>query len=313
MSTSRILSQRFSPSLSMESLEAVSSDFLSLPPEPPDLPSLSMESLEAVSSAFLPLPPEPPHPDLDVMLLVDPPLPPVPPDPPPILVDAGVLLLMNLLLYEVELSSSFTTKRETVAIEISVTKVLGFLTADCKLAFHHYSSLQVLEDWTSKVEILAGVICLYAVFSISEQLFGVHLPTVMFSSQSKYILHWKPWSQVVGPIFPCSRSSQGSGLSMWSGQFVPQQSNYWKTYLANETWIMSSTQSVKAGTLQKVPHSTLSSGYLNLQILADSIVLFFALRSGLDLIEITGSSLLETLSLSSFRYHVFIIYAKPSV
>nr|VDD30564.1 unnamed protein product [Brassica oleracea] len=50
-----------------------------------------MESPEAVSSVFLPLPPEPPDPDLDVMLLVDHPVPPVPPHPPPILasVDAS--------------------------------------------------------------------------------------------------------------------------------------------------------------------------------------------------------------------------------
>ncbi|CAN6859081.1 unnamed protein product [Brassica oleracea] len=133
-----------------------------------------MESPEAVSSVFLPLPPEPPDPDLDVMLLVDHPVPPVPPHPPPILIDASVLsvkpLLMHPLLAEADLSSSLTTRRvsllhlvskprnlvscgehvsfksslrkvsyyqqEAGVIEISVARFLGLLTADCKFTRH---------------------------------------------------------------------------------------------------------------------------------------------------------------------------------
>ncbi|CDY49954.1 BnaC09g52230D [Brassica napus] len=79
-----------------------------------------MESPEAVSSGFLPLPPEPPDPDLDVMLLVDHPVPPVPPHPPPILIDASVLsvqpLLMHPLLAEADLSSSLTTRRVPLSL-----------------------------------------------------------------------------------------------------------------------------------------------------------------------------------------------------
>ena len=401
-------------------------------------PSLSMESPEAVSSGFLPLPPEPPDPDLDVMLLVDPPVPPVPPDPPPILIDASVLsvqlLLMHPLLAEAELSSSLTIGRvsflqlipvskpgnldscgehvsfmsllrnvryfQQVAgvIEISVARFLGLLTADCKFTSLHYSSLQVPEDWTSNVEILAVVGFLYAVFITSVQSFGVQLSTSMCSSQSKHILDLKPWSHVVGPISPCFTLSQGmlfiscwsesflfdhclreefnclcrrslfpckqeimlflngslpriediisssifrfklllpqfedviwtsvlvamdaivSGLTIWPWRLTSQQLIFWKrclvasevvdvsspggyvenfpTWSANGTWIVSPTQRIKAVTLQKAPHSTLSSGFSSLQILADSIVLFFALRSGLVLIEITGSFIVRNL------------------
>ncbi|CAN7028393.1 unnamed protein product [Brassica oleracea var. botrytis] len=151
-------------------------------------PSLSMESPEAVSSVFLPLPPEPPDPDLDVMLLVDHPVPPGPPHPPPILIDASVLfvqpLLMHPLLAEADLSSSLTTRRvsllhpvskprnlvscgehvsfksslrkvpyyqqEAGVIEISVARFLGLLTADCKFTRHFKFSrngLRMLKFW----------------------------------------------------------------------------------------------------------------------------------------------------------------------
>ncbi|CAF1860852.1 unnamed protein product [Brassica napus] len=314
-----------------------------------------MESPKAVSSSFLPLPPKPPDPDLDVMLLVDPPVPPVPPDPPPILIDASVLsvqpLLMHPLLAEADLSSSLTTRRvsllqlilvskprnlvscgehvsfksslrkvpyyqqEAGVIEISVARFLGLLTADCKFTSFHYSSLQVLEDLTSNVEILAVVSFLYAVFITSVPPFGVQLSTAMCSSQSKHILHLKPWSHVVGPISPCFMLSQG--LNIWLWRLASQQSIFWKRFLvasefvdvpypvgyvenfltwsANGKWIASSTQSTETVTLQKAPHSTFSSRFSSLQILADSIVLFFFLRSGLVLIEITGSFIVRNL------------------
>ncbi|WZZ07748.1 hypothetical protein YC2023_093669 [Brassica napus] len=60
------------------------------------------------------------------------------------------------------------------------------------------------------------------------------------------------------------------------------------TCSANGMWIEISALSTKAVTLQKAPRSTASSGLSCLQILSDSIVSLFALRSGLDLIEITG-------------------------
>ncbi|CAN6926446.1 unnamed protein product [Brassica oleracea] len=53
-------------------------------------------------------------------------------------------------------------------------------------------------------------------------------------------------------------------------------------------WIVISTLSAKAVTLQKAPPSRISSGLSSLQILSDFIVSFFVMHSGLDLIEITG-------------------------
>ncbi|CAF1908644.1 unnamed protein product [Brassica napus] len=154
---------------------------------------------------------------------------------------------------------------------------------------------------------------LYAVFITSGQPFGVQLSTAMCSSQSK---HLKPWSHIVGPISPCFMLSV-SGLNIWPWRFASQQSIFWKRCLvasefvdvsypvgyvenfpnwsANGTWIVSSTQSTEAVTLQKASHSTSSSGFSSLQILADSIVLFLALRSGLVLIEITGSFIVRNL------------------
>ena len=60
------------------------------------------------------------------------------------------------------------------------------------------------------------------------------------------------------------------------------------TCSANGMWIVNHVLSAKAVTLQKAPRSTVSSGLSSLQILSDSIVSLFAMRSGLNLIEITG-------------------------
>ncbi|KAL0701320.1 hypothetical protein Bca4012_057442 [Brassica carinata] len=247
--------------------------------------TLSMESPEAASSGFPPLPPEPPNPDLDVMLQFDPHVLPVPPDPPPILID----------------------------------------TADFNLTSLHYSSLQVFEDWILKVEILAVVSLRYAASLTSVQPIGVNLFTALSSSQSKANRHLKPWSHMVGPISPCFMLSQvfnglsrrylslgkqkimlfvylamvvcltatnllEEGLVASELVDVPFPVGYvenFPTCSANGTWIVVSTQSAKAVLLQKTSHSTLSSGLSSLQIQAD-IVPFFALRSGLVLIEITG-------------------------
>ncbi|CAN6843677.1 unnamed protein product [Brassica oleracea var. botrytis] len=92
-----------------------------------------------------------------------------------------------------------------------------------------------------------------------------------------------------------------SSLSIWRWWFTSQQSIFWKRCLvaselvenfpncsANGTWIVSSALRAKDGMPQEAPHSTLSSGHSSLQILSDFIVPFFAMRTWLDLIEITG-------------------------
>ncbi|KAL0682794.1 hypothetical protein Bca4012_049642 [Brassica carinata] len=91
-----------------------------------------------------------------------------------------------------------------------------------------------------------------------------------------------------------------SSLSIWRWWFTSQQSIFWKRCLvaselvenfpncsANGTWIVSSALRAKDGMPQEAPHSTLSSGHSSLQILSDFIVPFFAMRTWLDLIEIT--------------------------
>ncbi|KAL0740801.1 hypothetical protein Bca4012_082314 [Brassica carinata] len=364
--------------------------------------TLSMESPEAASSGFPPLPPEPPDPDLDVML---------PFDPPP--------LLMHPLLAKAALSSFFTSRlassflqlipvpkprnlvpcgEHVSSIEIFVARFLRLMTADFKLTSLHYTSLQVLEDWTSKVEILAVVSLRYAASLTSVQPIEVHLFTALSSSLSKVNRHLKPLSHMVRTISPCFMLSQGkvfvscwsesflfdhclrknfnslsrrslfpgkqeimlflngsvslieefinllifrfklslpqceaviwisvfvamdaivSGLSNWPWWFASQQPIFWKrglvaselvdvsfpvgyvenfpTCSANGTWIVISIQSAKAVLLQKTSHSTLSSGLSSLQIQADTTVPFFALRSGLVLIEITGFYIVRNL------------------
>ncbi|XP_013606553.1 PREDICTED: uncharacterized protein LOC106313315 [Brassica oleracea var. oleracea] len=160
---------------------------------------------------------------------------------------AGMLsvqpLLMNPLLAEVALSSSLTTSQvssflqlipvskprnlvscvehdslksplrdlpyhQQEVVEILVARFLGLLTTDCKLTSFPGSSFQVLEDWTSKVEILAVVCILYAVVITSAQHPGVQFSTAMCSSKSTPILHLKPWLHVVRPISPCFLLSQ---------------------------------------------------------------------------------------------------------
>ncbi|WZZ32747.1 hypothetical protein YC2023_016148 [Brassica napus] len=77
---------------------------------------------------------------------------------------------------------------------------LGLLTTDCKLTFLHGSSFKVLEDWTSKVEILAVACILYAIVITSVQPFGVQFSTAMCISKSKRILHLKPCEDVINPL-----------------------------------------------------------------------------------------------------------------
>ncbi|CAF2270891.1 hypothetical protein HID58_014758 [Brassica napus] len=388
-------------------------------------PSLSMESPETVSSGFPPLPTEPPDPDLDVMLPVNPPVPPVPPDPPPVLLDCAFLhhisssfttphhqryqeapmpwflcastgfslkllcsdacilsvqsLWMNPLLAEVALSSSLTTSqvssffqlipvsklRNLVAcvehdslksplrdlpyyhqVEILVARFLGLLTTDCKLTFFHGSSFQVLEDWTSKVEILVGqgmvfiscwsesflfdnclriycnwllrkrslipgnqeiMLLLNGSLPRSEDVtnplsFRFKLPFPQYEDATLYRTRLLPHCEAViwTSVF-VAMDFVGSGLSIWRWCFTSQQPIFWKRSLvaselvgnfshcsANGTWIVSSALQANDGMLQEAPHSTLSFGPSSLQILSDFIVPFSALRTGLDLIEITG-------------------------
>ncbi|KAL0647533.1 hypothetical protein Bca4012_045824 [Brassica carinata] len=193
-------------------------------------PSLSMESPEAVSSGFPPLPTKPPDPDLDVMLLVNPHIPPVSPDPPPVLLvcaflhhisssfttphhrrdpealmpwflcastsfslkllcsHAGMLsvqpLLMNPLLAEAALSSSLTTSQVSSFLQlILVSKPRNLVSC-----VEHDSLKSPLRDLPyhqqEVVEILVA------------------------SSKSTLILHLKPWLHVVRPIYPCFLLSQ---------------------------------------------------------------------------------------------------------
>uniref|UniRef100_A0A0D3E124 Uncharacterized protein n=1 Tax=Brassica oleracea var. oleracea TaxID=109376 RepID=A0A0D3E124_BRAOL len=143
--------------------------------------------------------------------------------------------------------------------------------------------------------------------------------TAMCSSKSTPILHLKPWLHVVRPISPCFLLSQeillllnGSlpcsedvtnPLSFWFKLHLPQYedatlyitrclgaSELVENFLncsANGTWIVNSALRAKDGMPQEAPHSTLSYGPSSFQILSDFIVPFFALRTGLDLIEIT--------------------------
>ncbi|WZZ90833.1 hypothetical protein YC2023_119412 [Brassica napus] len=232
-------------------------------------PSLSMESPEAVSSGFPPLPTKPPDPDLDVMLLVNPHVSPVSPDPPPVLLvcaflhhisspfttphhrrdpealmpwflcastsfslkllcsHAGMLsvqpLLMNPLLAEAALSSSLTTSQVSSFLQLILVSKPRNLVSCVEhdslksplrdLPYHQQEVVEILVAslppfMTSKVEILAVVCILYAVVITSAQHLGVQFSTAMCSSKSTLILHLKPWLHVVRPIYPCFLLSQ---------------------------------------------------------------------------------------------------------
>ncbi|KAG2278604.1 hypothetical protein Bca52824_061159 [Brassica carinata] len=130
----------------------------------------------------------------------------------------------------------------------------------------------------------------------------------MCSSKSTPILHLKPWLHVVRPISPCFLLSQeillllnGSlpcsedvtnPLSFWFKLHLPQYEDATLyitrlVYLAMVVHLITFNLLEEDGMPQEAPHSTLSSGPSSLQILSDFIVPFFALRTGLDLIEIT--------------------------
>ncbi|KAF3503583.1 hypothetical protein F2Q69_00041846 [Brassica cretica] len=319
-----------------------------------------MESPEAVSSGFLPLPPKPPDPDLDVMLLVDPPVPPVPPDPPSILIDASVLsvqpLLMHPLLAEADLSSSLTTRRVSLLQLIPVSKPRNLVSCGEHVSFK--SSLRKVpyyqqEAGVIEISLLQALYC-YVQFSVKaypsfETLVTccwTHLPLlhafarrslfpckqeimlflngslpriedVISSSIFKFKLSLPQNEDVIWTSVFVAMYAIVSGLNIWLWRLASQQSIFWKRFLvasefvdvsypvgyvenfltwsANGKWIVSSTQSTETVTLQKAPHSTFSSGFSSFQILADSIVLFFSLRSGLVLIEITGSFIVRNL------------------
>ncbi|KAF3567419.1 hypothetical protein DY000_02011217 [Brassica cretica] len=268
------------------------------------------------------------------MLPVNPSVPSVPPDPPPVLLVCMLsvqLLSMNPLLAEVALSSSLTTSHvssflqlisvpkprnlvscvehdslksplrdfpyyQQEVVEILVARFLGLLTTDCKLTSLHGSSFQVLEDWTSKVEILAVVCILYAVVITSAQPLGVQFSTAIEDVTNPLSFRFKlPLPQYEDATLYRTRLVY---LRWW---FTSQQSIFWKRRLgaselvenflncsANGTWIVNSALRAKDGMPQEAPHSILSSGPSSLQILSDFIIPFFALRTGLDLIEITG-------------------------
>ncbi|KAL0746642.1 hypothetical protein Bca101_028644 [Brassica carinata] len=182
------------------------------------------------------------------MLPVNPPVPPVPPDPPP-------LLLVCAFLHHI--SSSFTIP-------------------------HHRRDPKAPMPWflCASTSFSLKLLCSYAVVITSTQPLGVQFFTAMCSSKSTPILHLKPCEDVTNP------------LSFWFKLHLPQYEDATLyitrlVYLAMVVHLITFNLLEEDGMPQEAPHSTLSSGPSSLQILSDFIVPFFALRTGLDLIEIT--------------------------
>ncbi|CAH8313369.1 unnamed protein product [Eruca vesicaria subsp. sativa] len=219
-------------------------------------------------------------------------------------------------------------QQAAVVIEISVASFLGLLTADGKLPSfitHRFkfsrTGLRIATFWSAALHCYVQFsVKVYPSFETLVTCCWSHLPLLqafarrsVFRSKQEIMLFLNgSLPRIEDVITPLSfrSSSIYHSLSMWSWQFASQQSILWRRCLvssefvdvcstveyvknfptcsANGTWIMSATQNAKAEMLQKAPPSTLSSGLLSLQILADSIVPFFALRSELVLAEITG-------------------------
>ncbi|CAN7128580.1 unnamed protein product [Brassica rapa subsp. narinosa] len=101
------------------------------------------------------------------------------------------------------LRASTIYHQESCVVSLSVARLLVSI-AECKLTSLHYSSLQSLEDWAWKVEILVVIFSLLAALSTAMQHFEVELSTALCSSQSR-------------PIFSCFKLSQGMVfLICWS-------------------------------------------------------------------------------------------------
>ncbi|CAN7024938.1 unnamed protein product [Brassica rapa subsp. trilocularis] len=101
------------------------------------------------------------------------------------------------------LRASTIYHQESCVVSLSVARLLVSI-AECKLISLHYSSLQSLEDWAWKVEILVVIFSLLAALNTAMQHFEVELSTALCSSQSR-------------PIFSCFKLSQGMVfLICWS-------------------------------------------------------------------------------------------------
>ncbi|KAL0873535.1 hypothetical protein Bca101_023240 [Brassica carinata] len=287
-------------------------------------PSLSMESIEAVSSGFLPLAPEPPDSDPDGMFPVNPPVPPVPPDPPPILIVAGVLsvqpLLKHPVLDEADLSSPLTTRRVYCFLQLfPVSKPRNLVSCGEHVSFKSLrQNLPYYQQEAWVTEILVVRLLGRSLLPWKQELMlflNGSLPRiedVINPLSFTFKLHLPQYEAVIWISVFVALDDIVSGWSIWSWWLDSQQSTFWKrglvaselidvsslvgyvenfpTCSANGTWIGSSTQ-----TLQKVLHASLSSGLSNLQILVDSIVPLLALCSGLVLIEITGFFIVRNL------------------
>ncbi|KAF2568041.1 hypothetical protein F2Q68_00024947 [Brassica cretica] len=101
------------------------------------------------------------------------------------------------------LRASTIYHKESCVVSLSFARLLVSI-AECKLTSLQYSSLQSLEDWAWKVEILVVIFSLFAALNTSMQHFEVELSTALCSSQSR-------------PIFSCFKLLLGMVfLISWS-------------------------------------------------------------------------------------------------
>lgn len=101
------------------------------------------------------------------------------------------------------LRASTIYHQESCVVSLSVARLLVSI-AECKLTSLQYSSLQSLEDWAWKVEILVVIFSLFVALNTSMQHFEVELSTALCSSPSR-------------PIFSCFKLSLGMVfLIYWS-------------------------------------------------------------------------------------------------
>ncbi|KAH0923424.1 hypothetical protein HID58_023442, partial [Brassica napus] len=188
------------------------------------------------------------------------------------------------------LRASTIYHQESCVVSLSVARLLVSI-AECKLISLHYSSLQSLEDWAWKVEILVVIFSLLAALNTAMQHFEVELSTALCSSQSR-------------PIFSCFKLSQVSSkrclvaFELVAGSFPI---GYFQIFPVKGMWMqgrvlhrllsrvcVGSRHVVKAVMIHKASQPAISTGLSRLQILPDSIVPFSSLRLGMDLNEITG-------------------------
>ncbi|WZY75703.1 hypothetical protein YC2023_022087 [Brassica napus] len=268
-------------------------------------------------------------------------VPPVPPEseafmPWDLCYDVDVIstqpLLLLLPLAEVSLIRTLTiTGRYSVFRYSLVSKLINFVSADCKCISLHCSSFQSLEDWALKDEILTVNCFLKAAFITLAQAFGGYLFTVMCRSQPKHFFTGKPWSHVDGPSFLSFKLSQDV-MMFWNDSF-PRFEDVTHPWSFRVKFVLPLYEEVTLCSTTLLPHceaatwncvfvamdsivsdwstwlwwscsqllgssaspSATSIGLSSLPCLSDSIVPCFALRLGMDLNEITGFFIFENL------------------